>query len=163
MIDLISIQDTKLPLMAILDGEDLADYVRRVREKELNVSLDAVVKGAQNRGFKISRGYVSQIENRYIVSPTAGKLQALAAGLGGGQRREEELFAVARGRKLKPMTPTDFASALEALGVEHYRQHGGLENLTDEDRAEIIANLEGMIEQRLIRNSKAGSKGRGKK
>ena len=149
--------------MTIQDGEDLADYVRRVREQELKISLDAVVQGARSKGFKISRGYISQIENRYIVSPTAGKLQALAAGLGGGRKREEELFAVARGRTLQPLPPTDFASALEAMGIDHYQRQGGIENLTDEDRAEIVAMIEAMIEQRLIRRQKTGGKVKGKR
>lgn len=157
MIDLLIIQDTKLPVMATIN-EDLAGYIRRVREQELGITLDVVVQQARQKGYKISRGYISQIENRYIVSPTAGKLQAIAAGLGGGKQREQELYAVARGRPIEPLPLTDFASALEALGIEHYQRHGGLENLSDDDRAEIIANLQGMVEQKLIRKAKGRKK-----
>lgn len=166
MLNLISIQDTKLPSMPDNGREELADYVRRVREQELGISLEAVVQRARNKGFKISRGYISQIENRYIVSPTAGKLQALAAGLGGGKKREEEIFAVARGMSLEPISPTDFASALEAMGVTQLQSVGGpdrLDALTAEDQQEIIAMIEAMVVQKLSRRSQGGRNGRGKR
>lgn len=134
--------------MADAAREDLASYVRRVREQVLGVSLEAVEQRARARGYKISRGYISQIENRYLSNPSTTKLQALAAGLG---VNPEEIFAVARGKALGPMSPRDFDAALEALGVEQFQAFGGTQNLTDEDRREIVAMLTTMVEQRLIR------------
>lgn len=83
--------------MSKAEKEDLADYVRRVRTKVRKMSLQAVVDEAHRKGHRISRGYISQIENRYIVSVTSKKLQALAAGL---SVDEDEMFAVARGHSL---------------------------------------------------------------
>lgn len=91
MLDLINFQNSKLPAMVKKTKEDLADYVRRIRA-EKKLSLNDV---ARQSGNLISRGYISQIENRYIVSVTANKLQALAKGLGVS---EDEIFAVARGK-----------------------------------------------------------------
>jgi transcriptional regulator with XRE-family HTH domain len=74
--------------------EDLADYVRRVRN-EKGLSLKDVVERAQRSGVRISNGYISQIENRYYINPTRDKLVALARGLG---VPDDEIFAVARGK-----------------------------------------------------------------
>jgi transcriptional regulator with XRE-family HTH domain len=75
-------------------NEELADYVRRIRA-DRGLSLNDVANKARQKGKQISSGYVSQIENRYIVSVTTVKLQALAAGL---DTSEEEVFSVARGK-----------------------------------------------------------------
>lgn len=75
-------------------NEELADYVRRIRA-DRGLSLNDVANKARQKGKQISSGYVSQIENRYIVSVTTVKLQALAAGL---DISEEEVFSVARGK-----------------------------------------------------------------
>ena len=83
--------------------EDFADFVRRVREVEKKLSLKDVVDNARKRGYRISRGYISQIENRYGLSVTSGKLQALAAGLGISESR---IFAAARG--YSPSDDPDF-------------------------------------------------------
>lgn len=91
---LTDIQHTKLDPMPTKTKEDLADYVRRIRQ-EKGLSVQEVENTARRAGLKISRSYVSQIENRYILSVTAAKLQALAKGLGVS---EDEIFAVARGR-----------------------------------------------------------------
>lgn len=91
---LTDIQHTKLDLMPSKSKEDLADYVRRIRQ-EKGLSVQEVENAARRAGLKISRSYVSQIENRYILSVTATKLQALAKGLGVS---EDEIFAVARGK-----------------------------------------------------------------
>lgn len=140
--------------------EDLADYVKRVRHDRGLSQRDVEFKS----GNKISKGYIGQIENREVLgqSVTPQKLQALAVGLGVS---EDEIFAIARGKPVGPMPPTDFHSALAAMGIEHFQAYGGVENLTDEDRAEIVGVLEAIIEQKLIRRAKAGGDkgGRGKK
>lgn len=99
---LMDIQHTKLGLMPPKSKEDLADYVRRIRQ-EKGLSVQEVENIARRAGHKISRSYVSQIENRYILSVTAAKLQALAKGLG---VPEDEVFAVARGKN--PAEESDF-------------------------------------------------------
>lgn len=91
---LTDIQHTKLHPMPTKPREDLADYVRRIRQ-EKGLSVQEVENTARRAGLKISRSYVSQIENRYILSVTSAKLQALAKGLG---VTEDEIFAVARGK-----------------------------------------------------------------
>lgn len=131
--------------------EDIADYVRRIRS-EKNFSLTRVVANAAAAGLKISNGYISQIENRYHLNPSKDKLEALAAGI---KVRPEDLFAIARGKSLEPMSPHDFASALEAMGVEQFQVRGGAENLSADDRREIIAMIEALIEQKL-KNKRKG-------
>jgi transcriptional regulator with XRE-family HTH domain len=73
--------------------EDFADYVRRVRASK-SLSLAEV---ETRSGGRISRGYVSQIENRHVLGErvTPDKLRSLAAGLG---VPEDEVFARARGK-----------------------------------------------------------------
>jgi transcriptional regulator with XRE-family HTH domain len=73
--------------------EDLADYLRRVRNEKGMSQRDVEIKS----GNRISKGYIGQIENREVLghSVTPQKLQALAVGLG---ISEDEIFAVARGK-----------------------------------------------------------------
>jgi transcriptional regulator with XRE-family HTH domain len=132
--------------------EALADYVRRVRS-EKRFSLQDVQRNSRNQ---IAGSYVSKIENGFADADgvTPKKLQALALGL---QVPEEEIFAVARGKPLEPIKPTDFASALLAIGISDFEEYGGIKTLTDEDRQEIIAMLATMIEQRLIRRQKVAA------
>lgn len=126
---------------------DLADYIRRVRERELEISLEDVVRRAKAKGFSISRGYISQIENRYIVSPTAIKLQALAAGLG---KSEDELFAVARGKAL------DDAEAFDSeVGV----LFKGFEELPEKDKRELLASVR-MLASEIQRRRPKGARGK---
>ncbi len=84
--------------MVIKAGEDLADYVQRVRNVELKVSLKAVEEAS---GGEIDSSYVSQIENRAVLGAnlTLKKISALAKGL---QVPEEEILAVIRGKALNP-------------------------------------------------------------
>lgn len=126
------------------EQERLPDYVRRVRN-EKGFSLSKVEK---NSGGEIDASYVNRIENDLIRNVTPEKLSALAKGL---EVSEDEIFAVARGKSLEPMTPTDFYTALQAMGVEQFQAYGGVESLTDEDRREIIAVIGTMIEQKLLR------------
>lgn len=77
---------------------------------------------------------------------------------------EEHIFNLYRGKALEPMSPKDFYSALEALGVEQFQAYGGVANLTAEDQQEIIAMIEAMIEQKLKRKQQAPkARGSGKK
>jgi transcriptional regulator with XRE-family HTH domain len=77
---------------------------------------------------------------------------------------DEYIFNLYRGKSLEPMSPKDFYSALEALGVEQFQAYGGVANLSDEDRAEIVGVLTALIEQKLKRKQNAPkSRGAGKK
>jgi transcriptional regulator with XRE-family HTH domain len=75
-----------------MSGEDLADYVKRVRHEKGLSQRDVEIKS----GNGISKGYIGQIENREVLgqSVTPKKLQALAKGL---EEPEDKLFAIARG------------------------------------------------------------------
>jgi len=79
------------------EKEDLAVYIRRVRE-EKGFSLKDIQRNAKASGHSISSGYISQIENRYVSNPTKDKLAALARGL---KVPEEEVFRVAQGQKVE--------------------------------------------------------------
>jgi transcriptional regulator with XRE-family HTH domain len=85
--------------------ESLADYVRRVRS-EKRYSLPEVERRS---GGLISNAYVSRIENGQAVNPTPEKLKALAKGLGVS---EEEIFNVARGKRVPTPTLNDEIRAL---------------------------------------------------
>jgi transcriptional regulator with XRE-family HTH domain len=122
--------------------ESLSDYVRRViSEKGLNYR-----EVARRSGGAFSHATVGYIINGVTKDVGTETLRGLAKGLGVS---EDEIFAVARGKSLEPMSPTDFYSALQAMGVEQFHAFGGVENLTDDDQQEIIAMIGTMIEQKL--------------
>lgn len=147
----------KRPVVNSERTESLANYVKRVRADK-GFSLADV---RRNSGLEIANSYISRIENGEVTNVTPQKLRALARGLGVS---EDEIFAVARGKPLGPMSPTDFYTALEALGVEQFQAYGGVNNLSDEDRAEIVGVLTAMIEQKLKRKQTAPKpRGPGKK
>ena len=72
--------------------ETLGDFVRRTRNEKGISTLD--VERLSN--YEISDGYVSRIENNGVKNVSPEKLTALAKGLG---VTEEEIFAIARGKK----------------------------------------------------------------
>lgn len=87
------------------DKEDLADYVRRVR-KSKGLSMEEVALRSGENG--LSKAYVGQIENRYVLPMdiSLGKLTALAKGLGIAAR---DIIAVASGdSKTEPALDPDF-------------------------------------------------------
>lgn len=139
--------DSRLSSVNSSKPESLSDYVRRIRQ-EKNLSTPDVERLS---GGKITDAYVSRIENGHVKNVSPEKLMALAKGL---QVPEDEIFSIARGKSLEPMTPHDFISALEALGVEQFSAYGGLHNLLLEDQQEIIAMVEAMVEQKLKRRKK---------
>ncbi len=124
MIDLINNQYSKLLFMVDRDREDLADYVRRARGDR---SLQEIEDNSRKSGTGISRGYVSQIENRYIISVTTGKLKALAKGLGVA---EDEIFAVARGKSSEKPN-----SRIEEISL----MFTGIDDLPEELQQEVLA------------------------
>ncbi|MET0650202.1 MAG: helix-turn-helix transcriptional regulator, partial [Pyrinomonadaceae bacterium] len=87
----LSSDDGNISLSVVQTGraikEDLADYLRRIRNEKGLSLRDVEVKS----GSKISKGYVGQIENRSVLgqSVTPQKLQALSVGLGVS---EDEIF-----------------------------------------------------------------------
>lgn len=89
--------------------ETLADYVRRVRIKEKNISLSTVQRNSKN---KIASSYVSRIENGIVKNVTPDKLSALAEGLG---VPEDEIFDVARGKL--PITEDDLQDDEEVAAL----------------------------------------------
>jgi transcriptional regulator with XRE-family HTH domain len=74
--------------------EILADYVRRLR-LEKGLSLADVSLRSSGR---IGKTHINRIENGLVTNPGVEALRALAKGLG---VPEEEIFAVARGKKLE--------------------------------------------------------------
>lgn len=151
---LMDIQHTKLHLMPTKSKEELADYVRRIRQ-EKGLSVQEVENAARRAGFKISRSYVSQIENRYILSVTAAKLQALARGLGVS---EDEVFDVARGKSepegnsSKDKDPT--RKTLERLPLKFDRTIPGL----PADKRINVAALIDLLDKELDRLSRERDK-----
>jgi transcriptional regulator with XRE-family HTH domain len=139
------------------EREDLSDYLRRLRSES----------GASFRRFQELSGVHPTTLHDIISGRTkdvrASTLQKIERGLKALGVPEGEVFAVVRGKSLQPMTPTDFYTALEAMGVEQFQAYGGVENLTDEDRQEIVAMLQTMIEQKLIRRQKAGGNSKKKR
>ncbi|MGB8510056.1 MAG: helix-turn-helix transcriptional regulator [Pyrinomonadaceae bacterium] len=132
-------------------NEDLADYVRRVRNGKGYSLRDVEIASLG----KISKGYVGQIENRTVLgqSVTPLKLRALAKGLG---VPEDEIFTVARGLPLVYEDPLDLRGLFD-----------GWEDATDADRAAALDDLR-MIAERFQRKRKAKppddkGKGKGKK
>lgn len=128
--------------------EGLADYVRRVRF-ERGLSLLDVQRNSHN---KIAGSYVSRIENGIAGADgvTPKKLQALALGL---QVPEEEIFAVARGKTL---------SAPEVFDSEIYVMFRGFDELSDEDKAELLGTIRMLaaeVQRRRPRQSAENGKG----
>lgn len=117
--------------------EQLAEFVRRTR-KEKGLSTPDVER---NSGYKISDGYVSQIENLYIKNVSPEKLAALAKGLG---VTEEEVFAAARGKTPNRDVITDEKFELLSLkfGTLDGRQKAKAEVLIEvlERELERLAN-----------------------
>lgn len=108
-------------------SESLAEYVRRVRE-EKKLSLSDVERQSGNL---ITNGYVSRIENGYILNVTPKKLAALAKGLGVS---EDEVFAVARGK-----TSSGDLAFDELRLLDLYRL------LPPDKRLEAVAHLEVLV------------------
>lgn len=131
--------------------EGLADYVRRVRN-EKGFSLLDVQRNSRNQ---IAGSYVSKIENGFADADgvTPKKLQALALGL---QVSEEEIFAVARGKSL---------TVPEAFDSEIFVMFKGFDELSDDDKAELLATVRmlGAEIQRRRPNVKKGGGGKGQK
>lgn len=74
-----------------ISRETLADYVRRVRDK----NGWSLVEVSRRAGGAIGRTHINRIENGFATNPSPRKLRALARGLG---VPEEELEAVVAGR-----------------------------------------------------------------
>lgn len=130
--------------------EDLADYLRRVRNEKGVSQRDVEVKS----GNRISKGYIGQIENREVLghSVTPQKLQALAVGLGVS---EDEIFAVARGKPL---------SQPEVFDSEIYVMFRGFDELSDEDKADLLGTIRMLAaEVQRRRPRKAAQSGKGSK
>lgn len=110
--------------------EGLADYVRRVRNDK-GLSLLDVERRARQFGHEIAGSYVNRIENEIADAGgvTPKKLQALAIGL---DVSEDEIFAVARGKSL---------SGAEAFDSEIAVLFNGFDELTDEDKLELLATV----------------------
>lgn len=123
--------DGNISLFVVQNGqptkEDLADYVRRVRNEKGLSLRDVEIKS----GGGISKGYVGQIENRDVLgqSVTPHKLQALAVGL---SVSEDEVFAVARGKSL---------SAQEVFDSEIYLMLKGYAELSKKDKVELLPTV----------------------
>lgn len=109
--------------------ESLADYVRRVRIHEKDLSLSEVERNAHAAGHEIAGSYVSRIENDLIANVSPEKLRALAAGL---KVPEDEVFAIARGKS----TANGELSFDESRILDYYRA------LPSERKADTMAFVE---------------------
>jgi transcriptional regulator with XRE-family HTH domain len=130
--------------------EDLADYLRRVRNEKGMSQRDVEIKS----GNRISKGYIGQIENREVLghSVTPQKLQALAVGLGVS---EDEVFAVARGKSL---------AIPEVFDSEIYVMFRGFDELSDEDKADLLGTIRMLAaEVQRRRPRKTAENGKGSK
>lgn len=128
--------------------EKLPEYVRRIR-REKGLSTTDVERQS---GGEISDAYVTRIENGYVKNVSPEKLRALAKGLQGS---EDEIFAVARGKAL---------SVSEAFESEIYVAFKGFEELSEEDKAEMLATVRMLgSEIQRRRPKKPPDKGKGKK
>ena len=123
----------------------LSEFIQRILSEE-NLTLRQLVERAEQKGFKITQSYISQILNGTSNNVTIEKLQALAAGL---NRPEEELFDVARGAKTKKGDRSHLDATISSLLVK-FRQ------LRDQDKNEInilLKALDREIEERLQNRS----------
>ncbi len=138
-VDILSVRYIKLSRVAEEEKEDLADFVRRIREgKGLSVNQVALKSGGG-----ISKAYVSQIENRYVQSVTAGRLRALARGLGISY---EEISAIAGGGN--PLTDEDFIQSQFGSTYQDYIDAESKGSLTDDQKItvrEVLKMLSGML------------------
>ena len=122
--------------------------MRRVRF-EKGFSLLDVQRNSHNQ---IAGSYVSRIENGIADADgvTPKKLQALASGL---QVPEEEVFAIARGKSL---------SEPEVFDSEIYVMFRGFDELSDEDKAELLGTIRMLaaeVQRRRPRKPAANGKG----
>jgi transcriptional regulator with XRE-family HTH domain len=132
--NMLSVKILSLRRMAQTKKEDLADYVGRVRAEKSLTTQD--VADRSNGG--ITRGYVSQIENRHSINVTPNKLKALASGLG---VPVEEVFSKARGSK----TAEDEAEFQQSL---YYMLYEKSKNATPEKK-KLIDSVLKMINREL--------------
>jgi transcriptional regulator with XRE-family HTH domain len=143
--------------VVLTEREDLSDYLRRLRNES----------GASFRRFQQLSGVHPTTLHDIISGRTkdvrASTLQKIEKGLRALGVPEGEVYAVVRGKPLGPMSPSDFQTALAAMGVEEFQAYGGVENLSDEDRQEIVAMISTMIEQKLIHKQRAGGPGKKKR
>jgi transcriptional regulator with XRE-family HTH domain len=122
------------------EQERLADYVRRVRN-EKGFSLSKVEK---NSGSEIDASYINRIENDLIRNVTPEKLSALAKGL---EVSEDEIFAVARGKRLTD--GEQLGLELEKL-IKYYRE------VPRECQLDILASTEAIWRRRQIESRAEG-------
>ena len=116
------------------NSETLADFVRRVRKEKL-LSLMDVSKQSALFGPPIAGSYVNRIERNSKRRPTAGRLKALAYGLGvpveellaraadlipcDGQA-SDELGLLTRFRKLSPERQRDVLKMVDLWYSEKF-------------------------------------------
>jgi transcriptional regulator with XRE-family HTH domain len=130
--------------------ESLADYVRRIRQAK-GLSTTDVERQSRQGGLKgISDAYVTRIENEYVTNVSTDKLRALAKGLGVS---EDEIFAVARGKSL---------AAPEVFDSEIYVMFRGFDELSDEDKADLLSTIRMLAAEVQRRRPKGGEKSGGK-
>lgn len=122
------------------EQERLPDYVRRVRN-EKGFSLSRVEK---NSGGEIDASYINRIENDLIRNVTPEKLNALAKGL---EVSEDEIFAVARGKRLTD--GEQLGLELEKL-IKYYRE------VPRECQLDVLAMVEGIWRRRQMESRAEG-------
>ena len=130
----------------VRNGQDaLAAFIRQEMD-DRNWSTYDVVR--ESGGLITSNSTVWNVLNRRGKEVKDKTIRGLAKAF---KADADKVFDIYRGKSPEPMSPHDFISALEVLGVEQFSAYGGLQNLSLEDQQEIIAMVEAMVEQKLKR------------
>lgn len=135
--------------------QKLADYVERERGVR-GWSFGEIVR--RSGGHIKSASTLTNLVAGHVQTVSEETLRGIAKAF---EDNDAEIFEIYYGKSLDKLSPTDFASALEALGVEQLQAYGGVENLSDEDRAEVVAMLKTMIVEKLKRKPPKGGNGDG--
>jgi transcriptional regulator with XRE-family HTH domain len=136
--------------------EAVADFISQ-KVAELGWSYGEIVR--RSGGHIKSASTLVNIVNGNVQRVSEETLLGLAHAF---KITDDFILNLYRGKSPIPMPPTDFSSALQAMGVAGFEAYGGIESLTDDDRQEIIAMIGTMIEQKLIRRQKTAVAVKGK-
>lgn len=129
--------------------DDLANYLREKLTDVPGLTLRGI---EEQSGGEITHSYLSKLLSGAASNPSRDKLRAIARGLGVS---EDEVFAAARGKSL---------SAPEVFDSEIFVMFKGFEELSDEDKAELLGTIRMLAaEVQRRRPKKPPQNGKGKK
>jgi transcriptional regulator with XRE-family HTH domain len=107
-------------------GENLADYLRQKLKENPSLRLRGI---AERSGGGVTHSYLSKLMSGAASNPSVEKLEAISEGLGVPYK---EVLAATEGKSL-----TD----AESFDSEIYVAFMGFEELSDEDKAEMLATV----------------------